>query len=50
MKETLEICVWKLIAEKDKDKPLDLRTLDPAKECYRCYGTDYNCRRYCEEK
>lgn len=40
------ICVWKLVTEKDKDRPDYLKTIDPAKKCYDCEGNDYKCRMY----
>ena len=44
--KNLDLCVWKIIAEKDKLKDDSLKTLNPNKKCYNCKGNDYECNQY----
>lgn len=44
-----EICTWKRVAEKDRQKSEDdveNISLDENKPCYKCYGYDIKCKSY----
>ena len=46
MKNSLEICIWKLIVKEDFHKPEQLRMTNQYKKCLKCDGFMKECSMY----